>query len=64
MKVLVHDEHNWARKCWSARGMRGHESAGPLRSMIYPSSASTLTHVKMIEMCVESILSPYLNDSQ
>jgi hypothetical protein len=48
-KVLVHD---------------GHESAGPLKGMFYPSFACTLTFVKMIEMCVESVLPPYLKDSQ
>jgi hypothetical protein len=31
-KVLVHDGHDWARKCWSARGMSGYVSAGPLRA--------------------------------
>jgi hypothetical protein len=30
-KVLVHDGHDWARKCWSASGMSGHENTGPLR---------------------------------
>jgi hypothetical protein len=29
-KVLVYDGHDWARKCWSARGMSGYESASPL----------------------------------
>jgi hypothetical protein len=42
-KVLVHDGHDWARKCWSARGMSGHESVGPLEGMIYPSSTGTRT---------------------
>jgi hypothetical protein len=32
-KVLVHDGHDWARKCWSARDMSGNESAGPLKGM-------------------------------
>jgi hypothetical protein len=33
VKVLVHDGHAWVRKCWSARGMSGHESAGSLKAM-------------------------------
>jgi hypothetical protein len=32
-KVLVHDGHDWARKCWSARDMSGNESAGPLKGI-------------------------------
>jgi hypothetical protein len=56
MKVLIHDGHDWAHKCWSTRGMSGHKSAGPLKDMFYPSSASTLICVTMIEMIVESIL--------
>jgi hypothetical protein len=51
---LVHDGHDWARKCWSPRGMSGHKSTGPLKDMFYPSYACTLTFAKMIEMCVES----------
>jgi hypothetical protein len=64
MKVPVRDGHEWAHKCWSARGMSWHESAGPLKGMFYPSSAGTLTFVKMLEICVESVLPPYPNDSQ
>jgi hypothetical protein len=52
--VLVHDGHDWARKCWSARGMSGHESARSLKGMFYPSSTGTLTFARSIEMCVES----------
>jgi hypothetical protein len=33
-KVLVHDGHDWARKCWSTRGMSGHESGGPLMACL------------------------------
>jgi hypothetical protein len=33
-EVLVHDGHDWACKCWSTRGMSGHESAGPLRACL------------------------------
>jgi hypothetical protein len=33
-KVLVHDEHDWARKCWSARSMSGHKSVGPLKACL------------------------------
>jgi hypothetical protein len=33
-QVLVHDGHDWASKCWSARGMSGHESAGILRACL------------------------------
>jgi hypothetical protein len=32
-KVLVHDGHDWMHKCWFARGMSGHENAGPLKDM-------------------------------
>jgi hypothetical protein len=32
-KVLVHDVNDWARKCWSARGMSGDKSIGPLKGM-------------------------------
>jgi hypothetical protein len=54
MKVLVHDGHDWARKCWSARVMSGHESARPLKGIFYPSSTGTLTFTRSIETCVES----------
>jgi hypothetical protein len=63
-KVLVHDGHDWAHKCWSTRGMSGHESAAPLKAMFYPSSASTLTSVKMLEMFVENVLPPNACDPQ
>jgi hypothetical protein len=53
-KVLVHGRHDWACKCWSAREMSGHKSAGPLKIMFYSSSAGTLTFAKSIETCVES----------
>jgi hypothetical protein len=33
-KVLIHDGHDWARKCYSGRDMSGHESAGPLRACL------------------------------
>jgi hypothetical protein len=52
----------WTRKCLSARGMSGHESAGPLKGMFYPSSAGTLTFVRMIQTYVESVLPPYPNN--
>jgi hypothetical protein len=58
MKVLVHVGHDWAQKCWSARGMSEHESARPLKGMFYPSSTCKMTFVRMIEMCVESVLPP------
>jgi hypothetical protein len=54
MKVLVNDRHDWARKCWSTRGMNGHESARPLKAVFYPSSADTLAFARSIESCVES----------
>jgi hypothetical protein len=41
--MLVRDGHDWANKCWYARGMSRHESAGPLKGMFYPSSAGILT---------------------
>jgi hypothetical protein len=53
-KVLVHDQHYWARKCWSARGMSGHKSVGSLKGMFYSSSAGILTFARSIETCVES----------
>jgi hypothetical protein len=43
------------RKCWSARGMSGQESAGPPKGMFYPSSAGTLRSVKSIVTSVERI---------
>jgi hypothetical protein len=54
-KVLVHDGHEWAHKCWSVRGMNGHESVGPLKGMFYPSSAGTLTCIKLFETVFESV---------
>jgi hypothetical protein len=51
-------------------GMSGYESVGLLRACVKiadycdSSSAGTLTCVKMIETCVESVLPPYLNDPQ
>jgi hypothetical protein len=56
--VLVHDGHDWAHKCWSARGMSGHESAGPLKGMFYLSSVGTLTFVRTIETIFENVLPP------
>jgi hypothetical protein len=65
MKVLLaHDGDNWVRKCWSARGMSGHESAGPLRGMFYPSSVGTLAYVKLLATCIVSILPLCPNNSQ
>jgi hypothetical protein len=60
----------WVRKYWSARGMSGHESAGPLRGCVKvadycdPSSTCTLTCIKSLETFVRALLPPYLNDSQ
>jgi hypothetical protein len=62
--VQTYDGHDWAHKCWSTRGMCGHESAGPLKGMFNPSSIGTLTRVKMIETCVESILPMYPSNLQ
>jgi hypothetical protein len=61
-KVLVPEGHDWACKCWSARGMSGNKSARPLKGMIYPSSAGTLTFVRTIETCIQSVLPQYPND--
>jgi hypothetical protein len=33
MKLLICDGHDWACKCWSARGMSEHKSPGPLKGM-------------------------------
>jgi hypothetical protein len=44
--------------------MSGHESAGTLKGLFYPSSAGALNFIRMIEMCVESVLLPYSDDSQ
>jgi hypothetical protein len=49
MKVLVHNGHEWARKCWSTRGMSGHKSVGPLKVMFDSSSTGTLACVKLLE---------------
>jgi hypothetical protein len=54
-KVLVHDGHEWACKCWSVRGMSGHKSAGPLKGMFYPSYAGTLASIKSLVMMCESV---------
>jgi hypothetical protein len=51
-------------------GMSGHVSVGPLRARVkvddcYDSFfAGTLTFIKTLEMCIESVLPPYPNDSQ
>jgi hypothetical protein len=44
--------HEWAQKCWSTKGM------------FDPSYVSTLTCVKTLEICVESVLPPYPNNLQ
>jgi hypothetical protein len=36
----------------------------PMMGVFYLSSVGTLTFVRTIETCVESVLPPYLNDSQ
>jgi hypothetical protein len=52
----------WARKCWSAMGTSGNESAGPLRECVKVDdccdlfSGGTLTLVKTIETTVKSVL--------
>ena len=67
-KVLVHDGHDWTRKCWSVRGMSGHVSAGPLRACVKVDdcfdlfSAGTLTRVKTIETVVRALLPPNARD--
>jgi hypothetical protein len=70
-KVLAYNAHDWACKCWSARRMIGHESVGPLKGMFVLSSIGkgmfvlssigTLTCVKLLVTCVESVLPPYPN---
>jgi hypothetical protein len=55
---------SWALKCWSARGMSGHESVWPHKGMFYPSSTGTLACIKSIVMSIESVLPPCLNNSQ
>jgi hypothetical protein len=62
--LLSHDGGDLARKWWSARDMSGHESAGPLLDMFYRSSAGTLTYVKSLVTCVESVLPPCPNNLQ
>jgi hypothetical protein len=42
--LLAHDGDDWARKCWSARSMSGHESAEPPNVDINTSDTSTPTH--------------------
>jgi hypothetical protein len=54
----------WARKCWSARGMSGHESVEPPKDMFYSSSVGTLTCDKSLVTCGESVLTSCLNNSQ
>jgi hypothetical protein len=59
--VLSLYDLKWVRKCWSARGMIRHASAGPLNAYMQvadscdPSSAGTLTHAKSLVACVESV---------
>jgi hypothetical protein len=64
MKVLVHDGHEWACKCWSVRGMSGHESARRHEDMFDPSSAGTLICVKSLVTMFESVVPLFLNVSQ
>jgi hypothetical protein len=51
----------WVQKYWSARGMSGHESAGPLRACVKiadccdSSSTTALTCVKSLAMMFESV---------
>jgi hypothetical protein len=47
----------WTHKCWSARGMSGHESAGPPKGMFYLFSKGTLPCVKSLVTYDESVLS-------
>jgi hypothetical protein len=61
--LLAHDGGDWAHKCWSARSMSGHESAGSHKDMFYPSSTGTLTCVKSLVTCVESVLPLCPNNS-
>jgi hypothetical protein len=57
---LVSVTLKWVRKYWSARGITGHKSAGPLRVCVNiadccdPSSAGTLTCIKSLKMFYES----------
>jgi hypothetical protein len=60
--LLAHDRDDWACKCWSARDISGHESAGPTKGMFYPSYAGTLICVKSLVTCVDSVLSPCPNN--
>jgi hypothetical protein len=62
--LLAHDGGDWVRKCLSARGMSRHESDVPLKGMLYPSFVDTLTCVKLLVMCVESVLPQCPNNSQ
>jgi hypothetical protein len=62
--LMTQDGIIWAHKCWSTRGMSGHESAGPIKGIIYPSSVGTMTFIRTIETCVENILPSYPNDSE
>jgi hypothetical protein len=56
-KVLVHDGHVWAHRCWSARGMSGHESAGPLKGMFFSIFCRYTNSVRTIETIVQSAFS-------
>jgi hypothetical protein len=53
--LLALDGDDWACMCWSARGMSGHKSARPPKGLLYPFSACTLTCVKSLVTCVESV---------
>jgi hypothetical protein len=56
--VLSLWDFKWVRKCWSARGMIRHTSAGPLRACVKvvdccaPSSAGKQTRAKSLVTCV------------
>jgi hypothetical protein len=53
--LLAQDGGDWAYKCWSARGISGHKSVGPLKGIFYPSSIGTLTCVKSLETFVRAL---------
>jgi hypothetical protein len=50
MKVPVHDGHDWARKCWSLKGMFDLSFAG------------TLTCIKLLVLVLRTFLPPYVSE--
>jgi hypothetical protein len=62
--LMAHGGDDWARKCWSARGMSGCENAGTPKGLFYRSFTSTLTSIKLLATMFESVVPLHPNVSQ